>query len=210
MGISMYNNNPRAVKRIKKLFDLDNKELAKDPNTPLNQLFLLAENYPSFVLANPVFDLIPLENLLAKVSEDAQCQLLKQPECPKWFIELAYLNTKYSSSLLSIVKWHSTYWNELRRKHPNYLPNLKNTSFHIVRYCGLGPADFSNIDFTGSILRYIGFRSCDFSNANFSYCDLHYVDFGDSLLQNCSFKDADFCNVDFPKRKILNCNFSQS
>jgi hypothetical protein len=59
---------------------------ALNPETPLEELLILAEEYPDEVLRNPVFDLLLVEDpgFLSRMSGDAQLAILKSDACPEF------------------------------------------------------------------------------------------------------------------------------
>ena len=64
----------------------DSRAQALNPETPLEELLTLAEEYPNEVLRNPVFDLLLVEDpgFLARMSGAAQLAILKADACPEF------------------------------------------------------------------------------------------------------------------------------
>ncbi len=64
----------------------DLRAQALNPETPLEELLTLAEDYPNEVLRNPVFDLLLVEDpgFLSRMSGAAQLAILKADGCPEF------------------------------------------------------------------------------------------------------------------------------
>ncbi len=64
----------------------DPRTQALNPETPLEELLTLAEEYPDEVLRNPVFDLLLVEDpgFLSRMSGAAQLAILKSDACPEF------------------------------------------------------------------------------------------------------------------------------
>ena len=65
---------------------IDPRTRALNPETPLEELLTLAEEYPDEVLRNPVFDLLLVEDpgFLSRMSGAAQLALLRSDTCPEF------------------------------------------------------------------------------------------------------------------------------
>ncbi len=67
------------------------REVAKNPNTPIEVLFILAVHFPSEFFSNPILGLAVMvnPNLLAEAPERARQRLLSHPLCPEGFMRWA-------------------------------------------------------------------------------------------------------------------------
>lgn len=107
------NAGSESLRKLSKSEDKKTRELvASNPNTPVNVLLYLADDFPRAFLVNPAFDIIVLEDpgALERLFERTLAIILEQKECPQSIIEWAYKSYKkknsFSSStvLLGLVK----------------------------------------------------------------------------------------------------------
>lgn len=91
--------------------DLTRECVTGNPNTPLETLNNLADEYPRAFLLNPAFDLMILENpgFLENLYESSLAKILEQKECPQSIVVWAYnfykkRNSFSSSVLKGVVK----------------------------------------------------------------------------------------------------------
>jgi hypothetical protein len=85
--------------------DLTRECVTGNPNTSLELLNNLADEYPRAFLLNPAFDLIVLENpgFLENLYESTLAKILEQRECPQSIVVWAYNFYKKKSSFSSII-----------------------------------------------------------------------------------------------------------
>lgn len=107
------NVGAETLKKLSRSEDKKTREnVTSNPNTPVNVLIYLADDFPRAFLLNPAFDLIFLEEPVAleRLYETTLAKILSQRECPLPIIDWAYRTYKrknsYSSSavLKGVVK----------------------------------------------------------------------------------------------------------
>jgi hypothetical protein len=91
--------------------DLTRECVTGNPNSPLEILNNLVDEYPRAFLLNPAFDLMILENpgFLGNIYESTLAKILEQKECPQSIVVWAYnfykkRNSFSSSVLKGVVK----------------------------------------------------------------------------------------------------------
>jgi hypothetical protein len=97
---------PETLKKLSRSTDdLTRECVVGNPNTSLEILLGLADEYPRAFLLNPAFDLMVLESpsLLGGLSNSALAKILEQKECPQSIIVWAYNFYKKKNSYSSRV-----------------------------------------------------------------------------------------------------------
>ena len=98
------NVGAETLKILSRSEDQNTREIVtSNPNTPVNVLMYLADDFPRAFLLNPAFDLIFLEEPLAleRLYETTLAKILSQRECPLPIIDWAYRTYKRKNSFSS-------------------------------------------------------------------------------------------------------------
>jgi hypothetical protein len=93
------NTNPQVLRELATERDWDLRRLiASNPNTPTDLLWKLGIDFPEAVLANPIFELLQLEQLqlAARIPYDTLTSLLQCDRVPRSFMDYAIGQQDYS------------------------------------------------------------------------------------------------------------------
>ncbi len=101
--------------------------LVSNPNTPYDVLWKLGKDFPRELLANPVFDLMLLENpnLLADMPKDTLISLLRLPEIEKSYVIFALNHCRETDVLAAIISSQTQLWNDWRQDNPDIKIDLR-------------------------------------------------------------------------------------
>jgi hypothetical protein len=153
--------------------------LTSNPNTPLEILLKLGQDYPAQLLENPVFDLYLLSqpNLLAEMSENTLISILKLPQVPQEFILFALNNRRTPELLIAILINHCEKWRLVWDivNNPTVGRNLEGAK--------LEGADLGGADLGGANLRSANLRSANLRSANLQAANLQAANLQAANLQ---------------------------
>jgi hypothetical protein len=100
------NAGSEVLKRLSSSKDALTREFATgNPNTPLNVLFELAEEFPRAFLSNPAFELMALEDpaALERLHASTLAKIVAQKECPTSIVEWAFKHYRKKGAVSSDV-----------------------------------------------------------------------------------------------------------
>lgn len=202
--ITEASNKNTSAKRLKEIFltyshSKIKKALATNPNTPLEILFQLGEEYPAQLLENSALNLSSVENpsLFAKMPEKTLINILKLPQTPPSFVLFALNNLRDKNILPTIISTHTQLWNDWRQS---------NSDVNIY----LTYANFNDTNLKNADLSKVNLRNANFKKANLKNADLIGADLTRANLSDANLKNADLIGVDLSLANLSGANLTDA
>jgi uncharacterized protein YjbI with pentapeptide repeats len=171
--------------------------LVSNPNTPPDVLLKLGKDFPRELLANPVFDLMLLENrnLLADMPGETLISLLRLPEIEKSYVTFALNHCRKPNILAAIISSQTQLWNDWRQDNLDVEIYLKR-------------ANLSGADLSGADLKRANLKRADLMNANLSGADLSGADLKRANLRGADLTDTNLSDTDLAGADLWGADLS--
>ncbi|MGI0482187.1 pentapeptide repeat-containing protein [Geminocystis sp. CENA526] len=193
--------------------------LTSNPNTALEILVKLAEDYPVQFLENPALDLYLLSNpkLLIEMPTHSLISIFKQPQIPQEFFSFVlnhieeFQKFNLLNALLRVVLSHgASKWNQWRETNPSpYLGSI-NLSYINPRYPDVRDFDLSDFDLSDFDLSGINLSDFDLSGIKLSYAKLSGADLSGANLTSANLSDAYLGSTNLTSADLSNANLSSA
>jgi len=220
-----YGAPPEVLKQLSQEPDEEiQKALVNNPNTPTNILLKLGQTYPAELFANPVFDLLLLENpnLFSEMPYTTIASLLRLPEFANtWALHI--LNRRQEIPILGAILRHNlSAWNQWRETQPEKKINLRGVNLEGVNLEGAslqnGNLEKANLQgcnlhhakLQGALLKEANLQRANLKETNLQGMILQGVILEAAELQECNLQGMNLQGINLKGANLQGCNLQEA